>query len=63
MQQESDQRTCGGTNKGKCEVSSEMDCAWYLIYERLKARGGLDELRKMRPARDWRKDRGPAYGA
>jgi ferredoxin len=50
--------TCGGTNKGKCEVSKDMDCAWYLIYERLKARGKLDELRKMRPARDWRKDRG-----
>jgi len=49
---------CGGTDKGKCEVSQDMDCAWYLIYERLKARGKLDELRKMRTAKDWCKDRG-----
>ena len=49
---------CGGTDKGKCEVSNEMDCAWYLIYERLKKLGRLDELRKLRPARDWRTDRG-----
>lgn len=50
--------TCGGTNKGKCEVSNDMDCVWYLIYERLKTRGKLNELRKMRAPRDWRKDRG-----
>lgn len=49
---------CGGTDKGKCEVSKDMDCAWYLIYDRLKARGKLDELRKMREAKDWAKDRG-----
>lgn len=49
---------CGGTNDGKCEVSDEIDCAWYLIYKRLKELGRLDELRKMRPPRDWSKDRG-----
>ncbi len=49
---------CGGTNDGKCEVSSEMDCAWYLIYNRLKETGRLDELGKIRPPRDWSKDRG-----
>jgi len=49
---------CGGTDKGKCEVSKDMDCAWYLIYERLRDRGKLDELRKMREAKDWCKDRG-----
>ncbi|KKL19884.1 hypothetical protein LCGC14_2461010, partial [marine sediment metagenome] len=27
---------CGGTDDGKCEVSNDMDCAWYLIYKRLK---------------------------
>ncbi len=50
--------TCGGTDKGHCEVSKDMDCAWYLIYERLKARGQLDRLRQMRGAKDWSKDRG-----
>ena len=49
---------CGGTNHGKCEVSKDMDCAWYLIYKRLKDLGRLDELRRMRPAKDWRMDRG-----
>jgi ferredoxin len=50
--------TCGGTNKGKCEVNKEMDCGWLLIYKRLKDLGRLDELRAMRPPRDYRKDRG-----
>jgi len=49
---------CGGTNDGKCEISKDMDCAWYLIYHRLKDLGRLEELRKMRPARQWSKDRG-----
>jgi hypothetical protein len=35
-----------------------MDCAWYLIYKRMKETGKLDELRTMRSPRDWRKDRG-----
>ena len=49
---------CGGTKDGKCEVNAEMDCVWHLIYERMKQLGRLDELRKIRPARDWSKDRG-----
>ncbi len=49
---------CGGTSKGKCEVSKDMDCGWYLIYKRLSETGKLAELRKLRPAKDWRKDRG-----
>ena len=49
---------CGGTNDGKCEIHDDMDCAWHLIYKRLKETGRLDELRKMRPARNWKLDRG-----
>ncbi len=49
---------CGGTNNGKCEVKKEMDCAWHLIYERMKAAGRLDELRRLQPPRNWAKDRG-----
>ena len=44
--------TCGGTNKGKCEVSKNKDCGWYLIYERLKALGRLDDLKRMTEARN-----------
>jgi ferredoxin len=46
---------CGGTNKGKCEVSKDIDCAWYLIYKRLKARGDLTFLRAEREPLDWGK--------
>ena len=46
---------CGGTNKGKCEVSRDIDCAWYLIYKRLKARGDLSFLRAEREPLDWGK--------
>ncbi|MFX1563695.1 MAG: methylenetetrahydrofolate reductase C-terminal domain-containing protein [Promethearchaeota archaeon] len=46
---------CGGMLDGKCEVGDyKNDCAWYRIYERLKAQGRLDEFRKYRPPRDWR---------
>lgn len=44
---------CGGTNKGKCEVSDDVDCAWFLIYERLKELGRLEDLKVMRDAPDW----------
>lgn len=44
--------TCGGTKDGKCEVSREKDCGWYLIYQRLKSLGRLDDLRKPVPPRN-----------
>ncbi len=40
---------CGGyTKDGKCEVDPDRDCAWVLIYNRLKERGRLDKLRALR---------------
>lgn len=52
---------CGGSAKGKCEVSSEIDCAWQLIYDRMIALGKLDELKKIFPVKDWStsRDGGP----
>ena len=50
--------TCGGTNKGKCEVSDKLDCAWYLIYKRLKAWNRLDLYRKMKKPREWSREHG-----
>lgn len=35
---------CGGSKDGKCEVDSDQDCGWQLIYERLKALGEVDLL-------------------
>lgn len=42
---------CGGTNKGKCEVSSQKDCAWTLIYRRLEKQGKLNNIREIFPPR------------
>lgn len=52
---------CGGSQTGKCEVNSEIDCAWQLIYERLKRLGQLDRLTEIIPPRDWStsRDGGP----
>jgi hypothetical protein len=47
--------TCGGTDNGKCEVSAEKDCGWFLIYNRLKSLGRIDDLRRMNPNRDFSK--------
>jgi len=38
---------CGGTRKGgKCEIDSNEDCAWVLIYRRLEKQGRLDLMRE-----------------
>jgi ferredoxin len=44
---------CGGTDHGKCEVDSEKDCAWTLIYNKLKKLGRLDLMRKIQPPKDY----------
>lgn len=44
---------CGGTNNGKCEVSDQIDCAWYLIVERMKKLGTFDKLLEIQPPKDW----------
>jgi ferredoxin len=44
---------CGGMFKGKCEVGGyQRDCAWVLIYNRLKDLGMLDAYRSYKPPRD-----------
>lgn len=45
---------CGGQSKGKCEVGGwKNDCAWILIYKRLKELGRLGEFRRYRPPKDY----------
>jgi len=46
---------CGGSKNGKCEVDPERDCAWIKIYERLKALGELEKMRKIVEPKDWSK--------
>lgn len=48
---------CGGSTKGKCEINPELDCAWQLIIDRLKALGKLDDYEKITPIKDWSTDR------
>ncbi len=43
---------CGGTNDGLCEIGDGRDCAWTLIYERLKAMDRLDVMRRFQGARN-----------
>jgi len=52
---------CGGSQNGKCEIDPEIDCAWQLIYDRLKALGKLELMVEIQPARDWStsRDGGP----
>ena len=44
---------CGGSKNGKCEASQEKDCAWVLIYNRLKKQNRLDALRSFTTAKDF----------
>lgn len=45
---------CGGMYDGKCEVKGYVrDCAWYLIWKKLKEQRRLDFFRKIRPPREF----------
>jgi len=48
---------CGGSTNGKCEINKELDCAWQLIIDRLKALGRLDDYDKLVPIKDWSTER------
>lgn len=48
---------CGGSDKGKCEVSPEMPCGWQLIYERLKTLGQLHRFEEPVRPKDWTSSR------
>ena len=44
---------CGGSREDRCEVRADRDCAWQLIYQRLKGINQLDRLDEMEPAKNW----------
>ena len=52
---------CGGSSNGKCEISQDMDCAWQLIWDRLKALNMVERYEEIMSAKDWRtsRDGGP----
>lgn len=45
---------CGGSTGGHCEISEDVDCAWQLIWDRLKALGLTEMYLENIPAKDWR---------
>ena len=44
---------CGGSHEGKCEVDPNIDCAWYLIFKRLKETGQLVKMEKFQAPKDY----------
>jgi ferredoxin len=48
---------CGGSTAGKCEINQEVDCAWQLIVDRLKALEKMGDYEKLAPIKDWSTDR------
>ena len=49
---------CGGSHDGLCEVKrgdETIECAWILIWERLKAQGREELMFADRPPKDWSK--------
>lgn len=52
---------CGGSSKGKCEIDSEVECGWQLIYDRLMALDALELLEEVNPPKNWStaRDGGP----
>jgi ferredoxin len=45
---------CGGSKNGKCEVNSDIDCAWQLITDRYNALGRTEKLYAYIAPKDWR---------
>lgn len=45
---------CAGPKNGKCEANKDIDCAWILIYERLKKLNQLDKMKAYTPERNFR---------
>lgn len=43
---------CGGTDQGRCEIDRDRDCAWTLIYNRLKDLGRLDSMKAFQRPRN-----------
>ena len=45
---------CGGSKGGRCEIYTDVPCAWSLIYHRLKKQNNLKFMTEYREPRDWR---------
>ena len=52
---------CGGSEDGHCEINPDTQCAWQLIYDRLKSMDKLEVLMELQPPKNWQasRDGGP----
>ncbi|MFH1378822.1 MAG: methylenetetrahydrofolate reductase C-terminal domain-containing protein [bacterium] len=50
---------CGGSDKGKCEADRENDCAWYLIFERMKKTDQFSKLTSLKKIKSYKASHGP----
>lgn len=50
---------CGGMKDGRCEIDSELDCAWKLIYERLQRQQRPGVFARRVPPKQWSRRRKP----
>jgi hypothetical protein len=52
---------CGGSSKGKCEVSNEIDCIWDMIVRKKMEQGRLNDLMILKAPKSWQtaRDGGP----
>jgi ferredoxin len=46
---------CGGAQDGRCEVDLNRECAWVLIFNRMKALGEVDKLKRFLEPKDYGK--------
>jgi len=52
---------CSGSREDRCEVNAERQCAWQLIYNRLKEIGQLDRLKKIKSPKNWNRSQSGGY--
>ena len=52
---------CSGSREDRCEVNPERQCAWQLIYKRLKEIGQLDRLKKIKLPKNWNRSQSGGY--
>jgi hypothetical protein len=50
---------CGGSMDGMCERDEDTECVWQLIYDRLKALGKEENIKKIWELKNWSLARGP----
>jgi ferredoxin len=52
---------CGSSREDRCEVNPARQCAWQLIYKRLKEIGQLDRLKEIKPPKNRSLDQDGGY--